>query len=33
MYKFVVLSLAMDEEMECILLAEDVAQFCAYKQI
>ena len=33
MFKFVVLSLAMGEDMEYILLAGDVALPCAYKQI
>ena len=33
MFKFVVLSLAIGEDMEYILPAEDVAQSCAYKQI
>jgi hypothetical protein len=33
MFKFVVLSIAMGEDIEYILLAEDVAQSCAYKQI
>jgi hypothetical protein len=32
-FKFVLLSLAMGEDMEYILPAEDVAQSCAHKQI